>query len=117
MIDRKHPEHTLQARLINECDVRQRREIVRFAIPNGDLRTRNVALRLKAEGVIPGIPDMGFAIEDARTVWLELKAINGRLSDVQVGIHHKLRKLGHVVGVYSDLDEALLFLASAGVLR
>ena len=52
-----------------------------FAIPNGERRAISVAKRLKAEGVVRGIPDL-FVPE--WNLWIEMKrAKGGRLSPEQ----------------------------------
>jgi hypothetical protein len=54
-------EHQHQAALIQWCDVHKYRvpELgLLFAIPNGGKRSIGVAVKLKAEGVRPGVPDL-----------------------------------------------------------
>ena len=52
-----------------------------FAIPNGGLRSRATAARLKAEGVSPGVPDLFVPFH---RLWIEMKRTKGgRLSTEQ----------------------------------
>ena len=51
-----------------------------FAIPNGGKRGKAEAMRLKAEGVSPGVPDLFIP---AWKVWIEMKAVGGKASDEQ----------------------------------
>ena len=52
-----------------------------FAIPNGGLRSRATAARLKAEGVSPGVPDLFVPFY---RLWIEMKRTKGgRLSTEQ----------------------------------
>lgn len=110
-------EHNIQAQLITELDYKMRREIVRLAIPNGGMRHPLVGKMLKAEGLLPGSPDLVFAMTDGKTLWLEMKKQGGRLSDEQLGLHHKLKQLGHTIEVAYSVDEALMICARHGVLR
>lgn len=66
-----------------------------FAIPNGELRAISVAQRLKAEGVVSGIPDL-FIPE--WNIWIEMKRQKGgKVSKEQRKIHEQLRTIGHTV--------------------
>src|SRR4051812_3519035 len=103
-------EHQIQAQLVQALGHLMRPELVRLAIPNGGLRNPSVGAMLKREGLLPGSPDLVFAMENAAVYWLELKKEKGVLSDHQIGIHHKLRALGHNVGVAYSYDEAMLLL-------
>ena len=52
-----------------------------FAIPNGEKRAISVAKRLKAEGVVRGVPDL---YVPTWNLWIEMKrASGGRLSPDQ----------------------------------
>jgi len=46
-----------------------------FAIPNGELRKKTVAIRLKAEGVKSGVPDTFFPVpcDGYHGLWIEMK--------------------------------------------
>ena len=58
-------EHTEQAALISWCEVNRARHPelgMLFAIPNGEHRHRLTALKLKAQGVKPGVPDLYLAV-------------------------------------------------------
>jgi hypothetical protein len=114
---RNPSEHSIQATLVAELDYKMRREIVRMAIPNGGMRHPIVGKMLKDEGLLPGSPDIVFALERAKTLWLEMKKEKGRLSDVQLGVHHRLKELGHTVEVAYSLDDALEICRHHGLLR
>lgn len=110
-------EHSIQATLITHLDYLMRREIVRLAIPNGGMRHPAVGAMLKREGLLPGSPDLVFAMAKGKTLWLEMKKAKGRLSDAQIGIHYKLQQLGHLVETAYSLDEALEICKRHGVLK
>lgn len=66
-----------------------------YAIPNGGHRAHSVALRLKAEGVVPGVPDLH--IPDWR-LWIEMKREKGGvLSPDQKDMIRYLEGIGHSV--------------------
>ena len=66
-----------------------------FAIPNGEHRAVSVAKRLKAEGVVPGMPDLH--IPEWR-LWVEMKRVKGgRLSKSQRDMIRYLESVGHKV--------------------
>lgn len=110
-------EHSIQAKLIGRLPPLLKPGIVTLAIPNGGLRHPRVAIKLKAEGLVPGSPDLVFALHQGMSAWLEMKRQRGGLSDAQISMHAKLRRLGHVVGVAYSYEEALDFLRSVGALR
>jgi hypothetical protein len=92
-------------------------EIVYFAVGNGELRHIRVALRLKAEGVLPGVPDLCFLLPGGRTGWLELKAHRGVVSDPQLGFAAKASNLGHWWGSAKTLNTAAMILIPWGVIK
>ena len=56
-----------------------------FAIPNGGQRHLSVAAKLKAEGVLSGVPDLFLALPSGEFhgLWLELKVGKNKLTDTQ----------------------------------
>lgn len=57
-----------------------------FAVPNGGLRNKREASKLKSTGVVPGIPDMIF-IDNGFVHFFELKTESGRVSNEQKMVH------------------------------
>ncbi len=73
-----------------------------FAIPNGEKRSKRDGLRLKVEGVSPGVPDL--FVPDW-TTWIEMKVKGGHVSREQEDWHDYLRSIGHtVILAYGSLD-------------
>ncbi|CAN8140347.1 VRR-NUC domain-containing protein [uncultured Thiomicrorhabdus sp.] len=69
-----------------------------FAVPNGEKRAISVAKRLKAEGVLAGVPDLFILLPDGETLILEMKREKGgRLSPQQKDFISKSETLGHTV--------------------
>ena len=64
-----------------------------LAIPNGAFRTKATAVRLRAEGVLAGIPDL---FVPAWSLWIEMKRTKGgRLSADQKETIQYLRGCGY----------------------
>lgn len=75
-----------------------------FAVPNGDHRAITTAKRLKAEGVVAGIPDLYIP---AWNLWVEMKRREGgRLSEDQRSIIAHLESVGHHVIVGKGAEDA-----------
>jgi hypothetical protein len=85
-----------------------------YHCPNGEYRSKRTAGRLKAMGVVPGIPDICL-IHQGRALYIELKApgrlvgnaMKGRgyLSPVQRDCHAALRQAGAEAVVCWSLDD------------
>lgn len=66
-----------------------------FAVPNGEKRAISVAKRLKAEGVVAGVPDL--FVPEWR-LWVEMKRVKGgRLSLEQKAMIGYLESIGQTV--------------------
>jgi hypothetical protein len=75
-----------------------------FAIPNGEKRSITVAKRLKAEGVVRGIPDLFIP---QWNLWVEMKRkTGGRLSPEQKSMIGYLEGVGHKVIVGKGAGDA-----------
>jgi len=75
-----------------------------FAIPNGEKRSITVAKRLKAEGVVRGVPDL---YVPAWNLWVEMKRVSGgRLSPDQKEMITYLENIGHKVIVGKGAGDA-----------
>lgn len=76
-----------------------------FAIPNGGYRSLAAAARLKAEGVVAGVPDLCIP---AWKVWVEMKRVKGGvLSEKQKDWRSYLEKCGHIVIVAHGKEAAI----------
>ena len=77
-----------------------------FAIPNGGLRSKAVAAKLKVEGVSPGVPDLFIP---ALKLWIEMKRVKGgRLSPEQKDWINYLASVGYVCFICSGAEDAIL---------
>jgi hypothetical protein len=114
---RNYPERAIQTAIVAAvrrlCKPQQG---LCYAIPNGGKRDVISAARLKAEGVLAGMPDLGFALPGGVTAYLEIKSAKGRQSVQQEFIEKQLTHLGHRYAVAHSIDEAWGVLAAWGVL-
>jgi len=109
------PEHALQVALIRLLD--RSCKCIWWAVPNGGLRDIRTAVRLKAEGVTRGVPDLCFVLDSGRFCGLELKAKKGRLSVEQLAFGTKLLSTGAGWNVAYSLDEAIDILNNWGAIN
>lgn len=79
-----------------------------FHTPNGGLRARKTAVKLKSLGVKPGVPDVMIPCANAfyKGLAIELKYGNNRCSSAQLYWHQKLREHGWRVAVVYDWTHA-----------
>ena len=63
-----------------------------FACPNGGYRTKAEAAKLKWTGTLAGVPDLILVDEHGLIYFLEVKQVDGRLSDVQCEFRDLCRK-------------------------
>ena len=102
-VERKRTEHEEQREL-----VRWFRQtwpgVLIFAIANGGQRSAATAGRLKAEGVVPGVPDL---FVPAWGLWIEMKrAKGGVVSPEQKRMIKALESVGYCVLVCRGADDA-----------
>ena len=104
MIDRIPTEHEEQRQLVSWF--RKTYPGVRiFAIPNGGMRNKTTAMKLKAEGVSPGVPDLFIP---AWALWIEMKRQRGgSVSFEQKDWHAYLVSIGHKVLIAKGFDDAV----------
>lgn len=96
-------EHLEQARLVMWFRQTYPDTLI-FAIPNGGLRSKSQAMKLKVEGVVPGIPDLFIP---AWRLWVEMKkAKGGKLSEEQKEMIIYLQSVGYHVIVGLGAEDA-----------
>jgi len=80
-------------------------DVLIFAIPNGGLRHKTVAQKLKMEGVVSGVPDL-FVPE--WMLWIEMKREKGgTVSDKQKAVMLQLELAGYKCSVCKGHKEAI----------
>jgi hypothetical protein len=76
-----------------------------FAVPNGGLRSKAEAARLKWTGVVAGIPDLVVIAPIGRVFLLEVKTASGRLSEDQHAIFGLLVALGTPRAIVRSIED------------
>lgn len=82
---------------------------VMFAVPNGGARSAITGARLKAEGVLAGVPDvfLAFPAGGLHGLFIEMKRQKGgRVSPAQKAVMQALRMQGYEVAVCHGWQEA-----------
>jgi hypothetical protein len=82
------------------------------SIPNGDWRGPRVAQKLKAEGVLPGIPDLFLPVPRGgyHGLYIELKNGRGHVSREQWRVMAELHAHGYLVRILNDLPMAIILI-------
>lgn len=99
----KHQSEHVEQRCFVEW-VRLKHGVRIFAIPNGGKRGRLEALRLVAEGVSSGVPDLCIP---EWSLWVEMKARKGRVSKNQHDWIDYLNSIGHTAIVAYGFEDAV----------
>jgi hypothetical protein len=86
-----------------------------FAIPNGGLRAKAEAARLKWTGVLAGVPDLAIVAPGGRVYFIEVKQPRGVLSDDQRAIRDWLIALGSPPAICKSIDDARRALVAWGI--
>lgn len=87
--------------------------IMIFAIPNGGARHAIVGAKLKAEGVLAGVPDL---FVPSCNLWIEMKRVKASYATpAQKDVHDYLLSVGHTViigyGAGDAIEKVSKFLA------
>ena len=109
----KNPEAREQARLVaalrgkwSKIDNPAQRPVV-FHIANGGSRNAMEASNLKTQGVLAGVPDLCLVMPGGEIIWIEMKAVGGRVSPFQQSLHAHFDALGHEPVIAYSAEEAL----------
>ena len=86
-----------------------------FAIPNGGLRGKAEAARLRWTGVQAGIPDLAVLAPVGKVFFLEVKAPDGRLSADQAEIFHRLVALGISTAIVRSIEDVRIAFNAWGI--
>ena len=84
-MQRNNEEHRIQSAIIQAADSIAEIRGRLFAIPNGGHRDVRTGVKLKREGVRPGIPDLFLPVARGsfHGLFIEVKTVKGRMSDEQ----------------------------------
>jgi hypothetical protein len=99
-------EHDEQVAVVEYCDLKS---IPVYAIPNGGLRRKSEAARLKAEGVSKGVPDLCVPRARGRyhSLYIEMKADGGKPTEEQARWILRLRAEGMCAYVCYGAENAI----------
>ena len=81
-------------------------QVIIWAVPNGGLRSKSEAARLKWTGVLAGVLDLTLALPGGGCAFWETKTTYGRLSNEQRDFIARLDALGHSWAVVRDIHDA-----------
>lgn len=101
--------------VVQHLKYRARKGVLWWHSANGELRTKRDAAKLRAMGVVPGIPDL-MIVADGKTFGLELKTSRGRLSTEQKSMLDRMQAAGVFTGVAYGLDQALAIISAWGLM-
>ena len=109
----KPSEHQIQESFIQlVCLHKHRYPALRlgFAVPNGELRNKAIAAKLKAEGVVPGPPDWMLPVPTVEYIGyaIEFKRPGQKPSAAQSRFHHLLKACYWRVEIHTDAGAAWL---------
>ncbi len=90
-------------------------QVLIWAVPNGGLRTKPEAARLRWTGVMAGVPDLTLALPYGRVAFWEVKTPEGRLSPEQSRMIVELELMGHCCAVVRSIEDARKALARLGI--
>lgn len=86
-----------------------------FAVPNGGLRSKREAAKLKWTGTLAGVPDLIVLAPHGVTIGIEVKAPGGKPSREQIAIGEEMLTLGHWWHLARSIDDAREILKRAEV--
>lgn len=109
-------ETQVQISLIQHLRLLARKGVIYWHTPNGGSRDKREAAKLKAMGVVPGIPDL-IMLYAGKTYGLELKTKRGVVSADQRAMLDAFRSAGAFAEVAHGIDEALAILNRWGLLQ
>ena len=92
-------------------------EIVYWHTPNGEHRAISVARKLKAMGVLAGVPDWTVLLPGARAIFIELKTLQGRLSPAQIDLRRRIEALGFQYDVARTPETVKYILSQANAIK
>lgn len=102
-------EHTHQVNLIRWFDMAYKQYKGRlFAIPNGGQRNIIVAVKLKSEGVRPGVPDLMLPVPCGgyHGLFIEMKKLKGATNENQKDWNLFLNSNGYLSAICFGFDDA-----------
>ncbi len=99
-------EHELQKGCVKWFRLQYPRYII-YAIPNGGQRNISVARKLKAEGVLSGVPDLHIPVPNRayHSLYIEMKTGYNKPTENQKKVMEELSRFGNKCVVCKNFDE------------
>jgi len=103
----KHPEHDLHKAVAQFLDaILDHSQVVWSSIGHGGFKlSPQAAARMKATGILAGLPDITILARNRPAHWIELKAPGKYPEPHQRALHARLKALGCLVAVCRSVDE------------
>ena len=101
----RHEETKLQIRIVTLYSYILRKDVLFWHTPNGGKRTKREAGKLKAMGVLPGVPDL-ILMSKAGPVFVEVKIEGGSLTDAQKDFRDNVIAMGWSFRTVTSLEDA-----------
>ena len=90
--------------------------VIIFVVPNGGLRSKADAAKLKRTGTLAGVPDLVVIAQPAgRAHFIEVKTAEGPVSLEQRCLMEQLTAAGAFCAVVGSIDDARLALQAWGI--
>jgi hypothetical protein len=92
----REKEHNLQVSCLNWFRTQHKGKLI-YSIPNGGQRNKIVAAKLKAEGVMSGVPDIHIPVPNRfyHGMYIEMKVKPNKPTDNQLSVMKELEKCGY----------------------
>lgn len=102
---RNQDEHRLQVQICRYLDLTQ--SFPFFAVPNGSLRNKLVAIKLKMEGVKSGVSDLFLMVSNKNWngIFMEVKTAKGVLSPNQKAFQKQAIAHGYYYAVVRSIED------------
>jgi len=115
-------EYAIHKQIVRVLKVAARPNVIWFHVPNGEARSVQTLMKLRAMGVKPGIADLVF-ITPIGVGFLELKSKKGRMEPSQLAFRDSLiplmleNRIPIWYEVARDVEEALAILRSKEIIK
>lgn len=86
-----------------------------FAVPNGGLRSKAEAARMKWTGTLPGVPDLAVIADPGRVFFIEVKALGGAVSPAQREFMDRLAVVRAPCAIARSIDDVRRAFAVWGI--
>jgi len=130
VVGRSPKEHELQIQLVSLLKWCKREDVLMFHVPNGELRDKVAAAKLRAMGVLPGVSDLVFLwkrywedSEGSHTapagLFLELKRGGGirQLTTEQAAFGVAVCAMGYDFEVAGSIEQAIDAVGRRGLIK